>query len=53
MDELRRMRRAQPSALLGEGVVLLEVEGFGVGVKTGSKRAASSGKGMVASGLGW
>jgi hypothetical protein len=55
MEELRRMRRAQPSALLDEGVVLFQVEldGGGVGVKTGSNRALSSGNGMVASGLGW
>lgn len=52
------MRRAQPSALLTDGVVELVVEfegkgAAGVGVKTGSKRVLSSGKGIVASGLGW
>jgi hypothetical protein len=46
------MRRPQPEALFGEtGCVALAV--VFEGEKTGSERAAFSGKGMVASGLGW
>lgn len=51
------MRKPQPEALLGEmGCVELRLEVVfeeGEGVKTGSNRAAFSGKGRVASGLGW
>jgi hypothetical protein len=49
------MRRPQPEALFGEtGCVAFAVVFAGEdGEKTGSERAAFSGKGMVASGLGW
>jgi hypothetical protein len=52
--EERRMRRPQPSALLGEmGCVVLVVLEGGVVSKMGSKREGLEGKGMVAGGLGW